>query len=80
MFPVTFQGQCTHIPPVTSITDRHSNANKLIAIPLCHKALDYCTSTQTEKSSLVNFFRIALFITGGAAAGKGDENEPVCQN
>jgi hypothetical protein len=36
------------------------DANKLVAIPLCQVALDYCTSTQTEKSSFVNFRRIAL--------------------
>jgi hypothetical protein len=36
-------------------------ANKLVAIPLCQEALDYCMSTQTENSSFVNFRRIALF-------------------
>ena len=36
------------------------NANILTAIPLCQEALDYCASTQTEKSSFVNFRRIAL--------------------
>jgi hypothetical protein len=29
------------------------------------KALDYCTSTQTEKSSFVNFRRMALFYYKG---------------
>jgi hypothetical protein len=41
------------------------DANKLVAIPLCQEALDYCTSTQTEKSSFVNFRRIALFYYEG---------------
>jgi hypothetical protein len=42
------------------------NTNKLIAIPLCQEALDYCTSTQTEKSSFVNFCRIVFVITKGS--------------
>jgi hypothetical protein len=41
------------------------DANKLVAIPLCQEALDYCTSTQTEKSSFVNFRKIALFNNKG---------------
>ena len=41
------------------------DANKLIAIPLCQEALDYCTSTQTEKSLFFNFRRIALFYYKG---------------
>ena len=40
------------------------DANDLIAIPLCQEALDYCTSTYTEKSAFVNFRRIALFYKG----------------
>ncbi len=41
------------------------DANELVAIPLCQEALDYCTSTQTEKSSFVNFRRIALLYYKG---------------
>jgi hypothetical protein len=41
------------------------DANELVAIPLCQEALDCCTSTQTEKSSFVNFRRIALFYYKG---------------
>jgi hypothetical protein len=44
-------GNCSHA--VTVHGGYIFNANKLIAIPLCQKALDYCTSTQTEKSSFV---------------------------
>ncbi len=37
------------------------NASKLIVIPLYLEALDYCTSTETEKTLFVNFCRIVLF-------------------
>ncbi len=52
-------GNCSH-----AVSDHGGfiyNANKLIAIPLCQEALDYCTSTQTLKSSLANFRRSAPF-------------------
>ena len=41
------------------------DANELVAIPLCQEALDYCTSTATEKSMFVNFRRISLFYYEG---------------
>ena len=41
------------------------DANDLVAIPLCQEALDYCTSTPTEKSMFVNFRRISLFYYEG---------------
>ena len=56
-------GNCSHA--VTLHGGFIYNANKLIAIPLCQEALDYCTSTQTERSSFVNFRRIALFYYEG---------------
>jgi hypothetical protein len=56
-------GNCSHA--VTVHGGFVCDANKLIAIPLCQEALDYCTSTQTEKSSFVNFCRIALFYYEG---------------
>jgi hypothetical protein len=52
-------GNCSHA--VTVHGRFVYDANELVAIPLCQEALDYCTSTQTEKSSFVNFRRIALF-------------------
>jgi hypothetical protein len=56
-------GNCSHA--VTVHGGIVFNANQLIAIPLCQKALNHCTSTQTEKSSFVNFRRIALFYYEG---------------
>jgi hypothetical protein len=52
-------GNCSHA--VTAHGGFVYDANELVAIPLCQEALDYCTSTQTEKSSFANFRRIALF-------------------
>ena len=54
-------GNCSHA--VTVHGGFVYNANELIAISLCQGALDYCTSTQKERSSSVNFRRIAFFIT-----------------
>jgi hypothetical protein len=57
-------GKCSHA--VTVHGGFLHDANKLVAIPLCQEALDnYCTSTQTEKSSFVNFRRIVLFYYKG---------------
>jgi hypothetical protein len=56
-------GNCSHA--VTVHGGFVYDANELVAIPLCQEALDYCTSTQTEKSSFVNFRRIALFYYEG---------------
>ncbi len=56
-------GNCSHA--VTVHGGFVYDANKLVAIPLCQEALDDCTSTQTEKSSFVNFRRIALFYYEG---------------
>ena len=33
------------------------DANEAVALPLCKEALDYCTSTETVKTSLVCFHR-----------------------
>jgi hypothetical protein len=61
-------GKCSHA--VTVHGGFIYDANEFNAIPLCQKAIDYCASTQTEKSSFVNFRRIALFLQG-EAKGKG---------
>jgi len=52
-------GNCSH--EVTVHGGFVYDANELIALPLCQEALDYCTSTQTEKGSFVDFRRVALF-------------------
>jgi hypothetical protein len=56
-------GNCSHA--VTVYVGFVYDANVLIAIPLCQEVFDYCTATQTEKSSFVNFRRIALFYYKG---------------
>ena len=56
-------GNCSHA--VTVHGGFVYDANELVAIPLCQEALDYCTSTQTEKSSFVNFRRIVLIYFKG---------------
>jgi hypothetical protein len=56
-------GNCSHA--VTLHGGFIYDANELIAIPLCQEALDYCTSTATEKSTFVSFRRIALFYYEG---------------
>ena len=33
------------------------DANEVVALPLCREALDYCTSTETHKSTFVEFRR-----------------------
>ena len=33
------------------------DANEVVALPLCREALDYCTSTETHKSTFVEFHR-----------------------
>jgi hypothetical protein len=42
------------------------DANKLIAIPLCQEALDYCTSTQQRRGHLLTSAELRFFITGVA--------------
>ena len=37
------------------------DANEIVAIPLCQKALDYCTCTPTEKSTFIDFRRGFMF-------------------
>ncbi len=37
------------------------DANKVVAIPLCKKSLDYCCSTLTVKNEFVSFQRATLF-------------------
>ena len=37
------------------------DANEIVAIPLCQKALDYCTCTETEKSTFIDFRRGFMF-------------------
>ena len=56
-------GNCSHA--VTVHGGFIYNANELVAIPLCQEALDYCTSTPTEKSMFINFCRISLFYYEG---------------
>ena len=56
-------GNCSHA--VTVHGGFIYDANELVAIPLCQEALDYCTSTPTEKSMFVNFRRISLFYYEG---------------
>ena len=52
-------GNCSHA--VTLHGGFIYDANELVSIPLCQEALDYCTSTEMEKSTFVNFCRIHLF-------------------
>jgi hypothetical protein len=37
------------------------DANEVVALPLCQEALDYCTSTETQKSTFIEFRRGFLF-------------------
>ncbi len=37
------------------------DANKVVALPYCDKALNYCTSTPLVKSSFIEFWRVYIF-------------------
>jgi hypothetical protein len=37
------------------------DANEVVAIPLCKKALDYCCSTTMVKNEFVSFWKVTLF-------------------
>ena len=61
-------GNCSHA--ITVHGGFIYDANEQVSIPLCQEALDYCTSTATEKSTFVNFRRIVLFYYEGKNGDK----------
>lgn len=76
-------GNCSHA--VTVHGGFIYDANEVVSLPLCQEALDYCTSTATERSTFIDFRRIDLFFYEGKQREKlqrltlqmeTDEQEP----